>query len=47
MARLYLIIGLISLSAFSWAQYRGVGLFDDTSTSQPTRGSTSHTTFHK
>lgn len=48
MARLYLFIGLFSLALFSWAQYRGVGLFDDSASSQPTRLSPSaRGTFHK
>jgi hypothetical protein len=48
MPRFYLIVGLTALSFFSWAQYRGIGLFDDTSQSgQPTRLSSSHGTYHK
>ncbi len=47
MPRFYLIVGLLTLSLFSYAQYRGVGLFDDTASSQPTRGSSARSTFHK
>ena len=48
MARIYLFIGLFSLALFSWAQYRGVGLFDEAASTQPTRlSSGSHGTFHK
>jgi hypothetical protein len=49
MARLYLILGLAALSFFSWAQYRGAGLFDDTAASQAQRlaPGTRGTTFHK
>lgn len=48
MPRFFLIFGLIALSAFSYAQYRGVGLFDDTASSQPSRlGPNARGTFHK
>lgn len=48
MARFYLFIGLLTLAIFSWAQYRGVGLFDDTGSSQRSRLSASErSTFHK
>ena len=48
MARLYFIIGLLALSAFSWGQYRGIGLFDDATSSQTSRLSpSSHGTYHK
>ncbi len=46
MAKLYLAIGLISVSVFAWAQYRGVGLFDDEINSSHVRN-TQRTTFHK
>jgi hypothetical protein len=47
MARFYLIVGLITLSVYSWAQYRGVGLFDDVADSTPLRGPAGRSTFHK
>lgn len=48
MPRLFMIFGLIALSTFSYAQYRGVGLFDDIASSQPTRlGPNARSTFHK
>ena len=47
MARFYTLVGLIALTFFSYAQYRGVGLFDDTAASQPTRSSSARSTFHK
>ena len=47
MAKIYLLIGLLSLSAFSWAQYRGVGLFDDTISSNLARSTGQRNTFHK
>ena len=48
MARFYLLVGLVTLSLFSWAQYRGVGLFDEATATQPTRLSPSaHSTYHK
>lgn len=48
MARFYLIVGLLALSVFSWAQYRGAGLFDDIASGQPTRlGPGARGTFHK
>ena len=47
MPRFYLIVGLFALSFYSWGQYRGVGLFDDTAPSTPQRGSAAHSTFHK
>lgn len=47
MARFYTLIGLVALSFYTYAQYRGVGLFDDTASSQPTRGSAARSTFHK
>ena len=46
MARFYLLVGLTALSLFSWAQYRGIGLFDDVADSTPQRGSAART-FHK
>ena len=45
--RFYTLVGLIVLSVFTYAQYRGVGLFDDTASSQPTRSSSARSTFHK
>ena len=47
MAKLYVLIGLLSLSAFTWAQYRGVGLFDDTVDSHAARSSGQRNSFHK
>ena len=47
MAKIYLLIGLLSLSAFTWAQYRGVGLFDDTVNSNLARSTGHRNTFHK
>lgn len=46
MARIYLVISVLALSIYSWAQYRGIGLFDDEATT-PLRGSSARTTFHK
>ena len=46
MARFYLVVGVLALSVYSWAQYRGVGPFDDAATT-PLRGSSARTTFHK
>jgi hypothetical protein len=46
MARLYALIGLIALGVFGYQQYRGVGLFDDTSVSH-SRGQFARGTFHK
>lgn len=51
MARVYLFLGLLALSVFSWAQYRGVGLFDDEASSSQSRGgsgsSGAHRSYHK
>jgi hypothetical protein len=48
MPRFYLIVGILALSLFSYAQYRGVGLFDDVASGQPGRLSqASRNTFHK
>ena len=47
MAKIYLLIGALSLSTFSWAQYRGVGLFDDTISSTAARSTGQRNTFHK
>jgi hypothetical protein len=47
MARFYIMVGLITLSVYSWAQYRGVGLFDDIADSTPLRGPAGRSTFHK
>lgn len=48
MARIYLFIGLVTLAMFSWGQYSGIGLFDEATSTQPTRLSPSaHSTFHK
>ncbi len=48
MPRIFLIFGLIALTAFSSAQYRGVGLFDDEAATQPQRlGPNARSTFHK
>ena len=47
MAKIYLLIGALSLSVFSWAQYRGVGLFDDTINSNAVRSTGQRNTFHK
>ena len=46
MPRIYLVIGLLALSVYSWAQYRGAGLFDDVASSTPLRGNAART-FHK
>ena len=47
MAKIYLLIGVLSLSTFSWAQYRGVGLFDETINSSAARTIGQRNTFHK
>jgi hypothetical protein len=48
MARLYLVFGALALSVLAWADYRGVGLFDDLAQSQPNRLNPSQrSTFHK
>jgi hypothetical protein len=48
MPRIFLIFGLLALSVFSSAQYRGVGLFDDEATTQSQRlGPNARSTFHK
>ena len=48
MPRFYLIFGILALSLFSYAQYRGAGLFDDVAKGQSTRLSqASRNTFHK
>jgi hypothetical protein len=48
MARLYAVIGMLALSVLAWADYRGVGLFDDLAQSQPNRLNPSQrSTFHK
>jgi len=48
MARLYLVFGMLAMSVLAWADYRGVGLFDDMAHSQPNRLNPSQrSTFHK
>ena len=48
MQRFYLIFGILALSLFSYAQYRGAGLFDDVASGQATRlGQAARSTFHK
>ena len=48
MARLYAILGMLAVSVMAWADYRGVGLFDDMAQSQPGRFNPSQrSTFHK
>lgn len=48
MPRFFVIFGLLALAAFSTAQYRGVGLFDDEAVTQPQRlGPNARSTFHK
>jgi hypothetical protein len=47
MARIYMIIGALVLSAYSWAQYQGIGLFDDTAVATHSRSSGTRSTFHK
>lgn len=48
MARFYFLVGLAALSFYSWAQYRGVGLFDDIADSRPSHLNPSQrNTFHK
>lgn len=45
-ARVYMVIAALALGLFSYQQYRGVGLFDDTATSH-SRGPAGRGTFHK
>jgi hypothetical protein len=48
MPRFYLIFGILALSLFSYAQYRGAGLFDEVAKGQASRlGQASRSTFHK
>lgn len=47
MPRFYLLIGMISLSLLGYADYRGYGLFDDTSSTTHSRGPSGRTSFHK
>ena len=44
--RFYFVVAALALSLFSYHQYRGNGLFDDTSTSH-SRGLAARSTFHK
>lgn len=46
MARFYLLLGALALSVFSYSQYKGYGLFDDTNTNH-SRGPLARSTFHK
>lgn len=47
MAKVYLVVGLLSLSVFAWAQYHGIGLFDNVADSSLARSSGQRNTFHK
>lgn len=47
MAKIYLLIGTLALSGFGWAQYKGVGLFDDVASGQNLTRSAGRTGFHK
>lgn len=47
MAKIYLLLGALSVSLFSWAQYQGVGLFDDVASGQNLTRSSGRTGFHK
>ena len=48
MPRFYLIFGILALSLFSYAQYRGAGLFDEVAGAQAARaGQASRNTYHK
>lgn len=48
MARLYAIIGMLALSVLAWADWRGVGLFDDVADRNPMRlGPGQRSNFHK
>jgi len=48
MPRFFMVFGILALSVFSYAQYRGAGLFDDIAKSQPTRLSqASRSAYHK
>lgn len=47
MSKIYLLVGILSLSGFSWAQYKGVGLFDSVASGQNLTRSTGRNTFHK
>ena len=47
MARFYLVVGMLALGVYSWAQCRGVGLFDDVAAPPPLRGPAGRSTFHK
>lgn len=47
MAKLYLLIGVLSLSIFTYGQYRGVGLFDEVVDSTSARSIGNRNTFHK
>jgi hypothetical protein len=44
--RIYIVIATLALSLFSYHQYRGNSLFDDTNTSH-SRGPTARSTYHK
>jgi len=45
-SRFYFLVGAIALGLFGYSQYKGYGLFDDTSTSH-SRGPAARSTFHK
>ena len=47
MAKIYLLIGTLAMSGFSWAQYQGIGLFDDVVSSQNLTRSSGRTGYHK
>lgn len=45
-SRFYFLVGVVALGLFSYSQYKGYGLFDDTGTSH-SRNPSARTTFHK
>ena len=48
MPRFYLMFGILALGLFSYAQYRGVGLFDEVAGGPPTRLSqAARNSYHK
>ena len=47
MAKFYVAIGLLALSVFAWAQYNGIGLFDDVASGSHGRSAGQRSSYHK
>lgn len=47
MSRVYVLLGLLALSIFTWAQYKGYSLFDNVASGRSSSAAGARSIYHK